>query len=216
MNVKLDSNPSKLLEREIRNLELELEKSKAANYFTSIRIIRGEFETLRKENGQLKLEKEKAFTPKNMFQLRSEEASLEDKLNQIQFKLCEALKLNEKLTEDLNREKMEHANTENKLKLEKIYQEIYYERKLSKQRDDSCEKDVFHLKRKIYFLNEEIKSIKAEKIKSINYGIHKSRIISKLTAEVTELKEENKNLKEMNTKLMANSTNTDNCDKNCK
>ena len=201
MNVKLDA---KLFEREIRNLESELQKSNSANYSTSIRIIRGEFESLKKENGQLKLEKEKTS--------RYLPGSEDDKLNQIQFKLDEALKLREKLTEELNQEKAEHSSTQNQLKLEKKLQVIYYEKQLKNQRDElnkSNENSVFHLKRKIYFLNEEIKKFQNERIKYINNGIQKNRNISRLTTRITELKEENNSLKEINNKNKTNSDNND-------
>jgi hypothetical protein len=97
---------------------------------------------------------------------------------------------------------------------EKRVQKIYYEKQINKHKEEikelvqKNETKCFNLKKRNYFLNEEIQSLKLERTKATNNLIQKGRCIHRLTKEVSELKAENEKLKETTkSKTLSSSSN---------
>lgn len=219
MSVKLEP-----IEKEFQNLENKLEKSNAENYQSILTKIKEELEAIIQENFYLKSEKEKSslliIDFKNKLKqfeenltkvnISNNESEIEKEI--LKTKLNEAIKANKKQKDDINKE-IDSLITENsKLRLEvetkvdKKVQQIYYERQVGKHKDEIKDLNqkfssrVFDLKKRNYFLNEEISTLKTERTKATNNLIQKSRSINRLTKEISELKLELIKFKETNSK----------------
>lgn len=212
------------IEKEFQNLENKLEKSNAENYQSSLTKIKEELEAIVQENFYLKSEKEKSslliIDFKNKLKqfeenltkvnISNNESEIEKEI--LKTKLNEAIKANKKQKDDINKE-IDSLSAENsKLRLEvetkvdKKIQQIYYERQVGKHKDEIKDLNqkfssrIFDLKKRNYFLNEEISTLKTERTKATNNLIQKSRSINRLTKEISELKLELIKFKETNSK----------------
>ena len=155
-----------------------------------------DIESLSNENINLKQEHNKSSQLIAELTQKLKESEIEKE--KLKIKLDDSVKANKKLKDDLDH----LVKPDNASKVDKKVQQIYYERQLSKHRDELKELDdeytnkIFNLKKRNYFLNEEIANLKLERTKATNNLIQKSRCVTRLTKERDELKIELNKLKE--------------------
>lgn len=157
---------------------------------------------LTKENLNLKLEQDRSKQLIADLTLKLKDNELEKE--KLKVKLDEQCKLNKKMRDDLDL----NTKSDGTAKVEKKLQQIYYERQLAKHREELKDLDnkyankIFNLKKRNYFLNEEISNLKLERTKATNNIIQKSRCVTRLTKERDDLKEEVNKLKETQVKSL--------------